>query len=154
MLSLVSVWSTQKTQDFVVFWPLMTPSTTSSRSSALVLSQFLSPDLIRTFSTSIGIGAPESTCSIRSRKVSFDLFNRLICSLSSGGSWCGYCPQATDYTQACIEHRHHVTSKIVEQLHGDSRVTIWRDNRISLDSHPMPNSELGPVLCRLVIGPC
>src|SRR2546428_7815916 len=85
MLSLVSVWSTQKTQDFVVFWPLMTPSTTSSRSSALVLSQFLSPDLIRTFSTSIGIGAPESTCSIRSRKVSFDLFNRLICSLGSGG---------------------------------------------------------------------
>src|SRR5439155_14636079 len=130
MLSLVSVWSTQKTQDFVVFWPLMTPSTTSSRSSALVLSQFLSPDLIRTFSTSIGIGAPERTCSIRSRKVSFDLFNRLICSLALG-SWRGYRPQATDYTQGRIQHRHHVTSKIIEQLHGDSRVSFRGDNRIS-----------------------
>src|SRR5467141_6053 len=130
MLSLVSVWSTQKTQDFVVFWPLMSPSTTSSRSSALVLSQFLSPDLIRTFSTSIGIGAPERTCSIRSRKVSFDLFNRLICSLALG-SWCGYRPQATDYTQGRIQHRHHVTSKIVEWLHGHSRVSIRRENRIS-----------------------
>src|SRR2546427_13180355 len=113
MLSLVSVWSTQKTQDFVVFWPVMTPSTTSSRSRSLVLSQFLSPDLIRTFSTSIGIGAPESTCSILSRKVSLDLFNRLICSLPLG-SWRGYRPQATDYTQGRIQHRNHVPRRIVE----------------------------------------
>src|SRR6266852_1681760 len=77
MLILVSVWSIQKTQDFVVFCPLIIPSTTSSRSNALVLSQFFSPDLIRTFSTSIGMGAPERTCSILSRNVSLDLFGRL-----------------------------------------------------------------------------
>src|SRR5207244_6115634 len=96
---------------------------------------------------------------LRSRAVFGRLSYPSICSFDSFallalGSWCGYCPQATAYTQGRIQHRHHVTSKIVEQLHGDSRVTICRDNRISLDSHPMPNSELGPVLCRLVIGPC
>src|SRR6059036_2069271 len=84
MLILVSVWSIQKTHDFVVFCPLIIPSTTSSRRSALVLSQFFSPDLIRTFSTSMGIVAPERTCSILSRSVSLDLFNRLILFLALG----------------------------------------------------------------------
>src|SRR5713101_3415110 len=84
MLILVSRWSTQKTQDLVVFCPLMMPSTTSSRRSALVLSQFFSPDLIRTFSTSMGIVAPERTCSILSRSVSLDLFSRLILFLALG----------------------------------------------------------------------
>src|SRR5947207_15032849 len=79
MLILVSVWSIQKTHDFVVFCPLMIPSTTSSRSNAFVLSQFFSPDLIRTFSTSIGMGAPERTCSILSLSVSLDRFMRLNC---------------------------------------------------------------------------
>src|SRR6266480_923548 len=94
MLILVSVWSIQKTQDFVVFCPLMIPSTTSSRSSALVLSQFFSPDLIRTFSTSIGMGAPERTCSILSRNVSLDLFGRLNMFVALG-LWPGLYPQAT-----------------------------------------------------------
>src|SRR5947199_8270981 len=79
MLNRVSVWSTQKTQDFVVFCPLMIPSTTSSRSNACVLSQFFSPDLIRTFSTSIGMGAPERTCSILFLSVSLDQFILLNC---------------------------------------------------------------------------
>src|SRR5215831_1476492 len=83
----VSVWSTQKTQDLVVFCPLMIPSTTSSRSSALVLSQFFSPDLIRTFSTSIGMVAPESTCSILSLSVSLDRFMRLNCFSLWGCGW-------------------------------------------------------------------
>src|SRR5438445_10378195 len=94
MLILVSVWSIQKTQDLVVFCPLMIPSTTSSRSSALVLSQFFSPDLIRTFSTSIGMGAPERTCSILSRNVSLDLFGRLNMFVALG-LWPGLYPQAT-----------------------------------------------------------
>src|SRR5713101_8067258 len=102
MLSLVSVWSTQKTQDFVVFWPLMMPSTTSSRSSALVLSQFFSPDLILTFSTSIGIVAPERTCSILSRNVSLDLFRRLICFLALGFAAWDWRPQATAVSQTCM----------------------------------------------------
>src|SRR5213593_2009309 len=116
MLILVSVWSIQKTQDFVVFCPLINPSTTSSRSSALVLSQFFSPDLIRTFSTSIGIGAPERTCSILSRSVSLDLFGRLnIVSRSGVMAWT--LPTSHDYSQSRTEHMHHVTSQILEQLH-------------------------------------
>src|SRR2546422_3341647 len=116
MLILVSVWSIQKTQDFVVFCPLMSPSTTSSRSSAFVLSQFFSPDLIRTFSTSIGIGAPERTCSILSRSVSLDLFGRLNIFFALG-LWPGPLPTSHDYSQSRIEHMHPVTSKILEQLH-------------------------------------
>ena len=130
MLILVSRWSTQKTQDFVVFWPLMMPSTTSSRSSALVLSQFFSPDLIRTFSTSMGMGAPDSTCSILSRSVSFDLFNRLNYSLALG-SWRGSCPQATAYTPSHMEQRGRVTSRIFEQLHWLSRGSVQSDSWIS-----------------------
>src|SRR5437870_11770981 len=99
MLILVSVWSIQKTHDLVVFCPLMIPSTTSSRSSALVLSQFFSPDLIRTFSTSIGMGAPERTCSILSRSVSLDLFGRLSIFLALG-LWPGLYPQATTIAKA------------------------------------------------------
>src|SRR5438874_6059423 len=94
MLIRVSVLSIQKTHDFVVFCPLMIPSTTSSRSSALVLSQFFSPDLIRTFSTSIDMGAPERTCSILSRNVSLDLFGRLNMFVALG-LWPGLYPQAT-----------------------------------------------------------
>ena len=90
MLILVSVWSIQKTHDLVVFCPLMIPSTTSSRSSALVLSQFFSPDLIRTFSTSIGIGAPDRTCSILSLSVSFDRFIRLKLFLALGSAACDF----------------------------------------------------------------
>src|SRR5712692_4076173 len=117
MLILVSVWSTQKTQDLVVFWPLMIPSTTSSRRSALVLSQFFSPDLIRTFSTSMGIVAPDSTCSILSLSVSFDLFILLNVFLALG-SWPGSVPTSHSQYQSRIEHRRPVTPKIFEQLHG------------------------------------
>src|SRR5690242_12382483 len=123
MLILVSVWSIQKTQDFVVFCPLMIPSTTSSRSNALVLSQFFSPDLIRTFSTSIGMGAPERTCSILSRNVSLDLFGRLNIFLALG-LWPGRLPTSHDYSQSRTEHMHHVTSKILDQLH-ESRMAAY-----------------------------
>src|SRR5438270_3789449 len=117
MLILVSVWSIQKTHDLVVFCPLMIPSTTSSRSSALVLSQFFSPDLIRTFSTSIGMGAPERTCSILSRSVYLDLFGRLNIFFRAGAmAWT--LPTSHDYSQSRTQHMHHVTSKILEQLHG------------------------------------
>src|SRR5437762_1884635 len=102
MLIRVSVWSIQKTHDFVVFCPLMIPSTTSSRSSALVLSQFFSPDLIRTFSTSIGIGAPERTCSILSRSVSLDLFGRLSMFLALG-LWPGLYPQAPTIARVVLD---------------------------------------------------
>src|SRR5437879_12815806 len=102
MLIRVSVWSIQKTHDFVVFCPLMIPSTTSSRSSALVLSQFFSPDLIRTFSTSIGIGAPERTCSILSRSVSLDLFGRLSM-FSLWGYGLDICPQATTIARVALD---------------------------------------------------
>src|SRR5438445_10394859 len=102
MVILVSVWSIQKTHDFVVFWPLMIPSTTSSRSSALVLSQFFNPDLIRTFSTSIGIGAPERTCSIRSRSVSLDLFGRLNMFLAME-LWLVLHPQATTISRVALD---------------------------------------------------
>ena len=116
MLILVSVWSIQKTHDFVVFCPLMIPSTTSSRSSALVLSQFFSPDLIRTFSTSIGMGAPDRTCSILSRSVSLDLFGRLNIFFCSGAmAWT--LPTSHDYSQSCTGHMHPVTLQILEQLH-------------------------------------
>src|SRR6266849_1605543 len=94
----------------------MIPSTTSSRSNALVLSQFFSPDLIRTFSTSIGMGAPERTCSILSRSVSLDLFGRLNMFLALG-LWPGLYPQATTMGQSRTEHMHPVTSQILEQLH-------------------------------------
>ncbi len=118
MLILASWWSTQKTQDFVVFWPLIIPSTTSSRSSALVLSQFFSPDLTRTFSTSMGMLASERTCSILSRSVSLDLFIRLMC-FSLWGCGVG---QPTNHSlyPSSIEHRHHVTSRILKQLHESS----------------------------------
>src|SRR5881296_463992 len=99
MLILASRWSTQNTQDFVVFWPLMMPSTTSSRSNALVLSQFFSPDLILTFSTSIGMVAPERTCSIVSRSVSLDLFTRLIRFSRSGVCGMGLAPTS---------HKHYL----------------------------------------------
>src|SRR5207302_7643838 len=102
MLILVSVWSIQKNHDFVVFCPLPISSTTSSRSSALVFSQFFSPDLIRTFSTSIGIGAPERTCSILSRSVSLDLFGRFSMFLALG-LWPGLYPQATTIARVALD---------------------------------------------------
>src|ERR1700758_5371279 len=140
ILILVSVWSIQKTHDFVVFCPLMIPSTTSSRSSALVLSQFFSPDLIRTFSTSIGMGAPERTCSILSRSVSLDLFGRLNIFFALG-LWPGLLPTSHDYSQSRIEHMHHVTSKILEQLH-DPRSSACGFRRIS--AKPLGYSQNTP----------
>src|SRR5438552_17815756 len=132
MLIRVSVWSIQKTHDLVVFCPLMIPSTTSSRSSALVLSQFFSPDLIRTFSTSIGMGAPERTCSILSRSVSLDLFGRLNMFLALG-PWPGPLPTSHDYRQSRTGHMHPVTSQNLEQLHEPQSSTYgfrWISNRL------------------------
>src|SRR5438552_18750048 len=102
MLIRVSVWSIQRTHCFVVFCSLMIASTTSSRSSALVLSQFFSPDLIRTFSTFIGMGTPERTCSILSRSVSLDLFGRLSMFLALG-LWPRLYPQATTIARVALD---------------------------------------------------
>src|SRR5256886_17554343 len=102
MVILVSVWSIQKTHDFVVFCPLMIPSTTNSTNNALVLSQFFNQDLIRTLSTSVGMGAPERTCSILSRSVSLDLFGRLNI-FSRSGLWPGLYPQATTIARVALD---------------------------------------------------
>ncbi len=142
MVKRVSRWSTQNTQDFVVFWPLMSPSTTNSRRSALVLSQFFSPDLILTFSTSIGMVAPDRTCNILSRSVSFDLFSRLICFLALWGRGV-VLPTSHSRYPTLREQRRLVTCRIFDKLHcpspGHPPATAgytchYRDNRGILET--------------------